>query len=172
MNAIPHAKLVLEDRTVYEAETHDRIVMTLSACGVAPGRVIFLPPVPEYTFARHMALYDRLDIALDTIPFNSGTTAFDALWMGVPLVALEGNRVGGRMASSIVRTLGRPEWASRNEEDYVAIVAALASDLEGRKEFRKSQRARMIRSPLCDAKGLARSLEAALEAMYDRWASE
>ena len=172
MNAIPNAKLLLEDRTVYEAETHDRILTTLSAHGVAPERVTFLPPVPSHVFAQHMALYDRLDIALDTIPFNSGTTAFDALWMGVPLVALEGNRVGGRMASSIVRALGRPEWAAQNEEGYVAIVAALASDIEGRKEFRKSQRARMISSPLCDAKRLARSLEAALEAMYDRWASE
>ena len=73
-----------------------------------------------------MALYDRLDIALDTIPFNSGTTAFDALWMGVPLVALEGNRVSGRMASSIVRALGRPEWSAQTEEDYVSIVCALA----------------------------------------------
>ena len=171
MLAVPEAKLLLEDRMMYEGETHARLLTTLSSCGVAPERVVFIPPVPGSAFAQHMALYDRLDIALDTIPFNSGTTAFDALWMGVPLVALEGNRVGGRMASSIVRALGHPEWSAQNEEDYVAIVCALARDVEGRKELRRNQRTRMRQSPLCDGKGLARTLEDALEAMFDRWAA-
>jgi predicted O-linked N-acetylglucosamine transferase (SPINDLY family) len=118
-----------------------------------------------------MGLYDRLDIALDTIPFNSGTTAFDALWMGVPLVALEGNWSGGKMASSILKAFDRKEWIAQDEEEYVSIVCTLARDVEGRRELRKSQRARMADSPLCDAQGVARALEDALEGMYDRWAA-
>jgi predicted O-linked N-acetylglucosamine transferase (SPINDLY family) len=169
LQGVQNTKLLLEDRLPFEAETHERILTAISSFGVAPDRVVFMPRVPGFAFAQHMALYDRLDIALDTIPFNSGTTAFDALWMGVPLVALEGDRVCGRMASSIVTALGHPEWAARNEEEYVSIVRSLAGDVEGRKQLRKNQRAAMMRSPLCDAKRLARSLEAALEAMYDRW---
>jgi protein O-GlcNAc transferase len=170
LNTIPNAKLLLEDRAIHENETHERILTKLFEYGVAADRVIFLPPVPGAKFAQHMALYDHLDIALDTIPFNSGTTAFDALWMGVPLVALEGNRIGSRMASSIVRALGHPEWSAQNEEDYVSIVRALASDVEGRKALRRNQRARMTASPLCNGTGLARSLEDAFEEMYERWA--
>lgn len=116
-----------------------------------------------------MKLYDRLDIALDTIPFNSVTTGYDALWMGVPLITLAGTWMGGTMAGSIVTALGHPEWIAQSEEEYVSIVASLANDVEKRKQLRKNQRARMAKSELCDAKGLARSLEAACEAMYDRW---
>jgi predicted O-linked N-acetylglucosamine transferase (SPINDLY family) len=169
LNAIPNTKLLLEDRAPDETQTHDRIVATITSLGVDANRVVFLPRVPGAKFPEHMALYNRLDIALDTIPFNSGTTAFDALWMGVPIVALEGNRVCGRMASSIVTALGHPEWSAKSEDEYVAIVRTLANDVEGRKQLRKTQRAVMRRSSLCDGRQLARSLEDALEAMYDRW---
>jgi len=169
LNAVPQAKLLLEDRLVHEEETHERILTGLASFGVAPERVVFLPRVAGFAFAGHMALYDRLDIALDTIPFNSGTTAFDALWMGVPLVALKGDRVCGRMACSIVTALGHPDWAAASEEEYAVIVRKLAADVEGRKALRQSQRKTMMHSTLCDAKGLARSLEEALEAMYEKW---
>ena len=85
LREIPNAKLLLEDRAIDESETHGRIRTALRQGGVSSDRVEFIPYVPGHE--RHMALYDRLDIALDTIPFNSGTTAFDALWMGVPLIA-------------------------------------------------------------------------------------
>ena len=116
-----------------------------------------------------MALYDRLDIALDTIPLNSETTAFDALWMGVPLVALEGGWVGGRQASTILAALKKPEWIAHDKDDYVAKVVALAKDVEGRKLLRATQRSLMAGSPLCDANGLARQLENAFEEMFDQW---
>jgi predicted O-linked N-acetylglucosamine transferase (SPINDLY family) len=114
-----------------------------------------------------MALYDMLDIALDTIPFNSGTTAFDALWMGVPIVALEGRWNGGRLVSAALKAFDHRDWIAQSEEEYVSIVCSLARDLDGRKSLRKSQRSRMAASPLCDDKDIARSLEEALEAMYD-----
>jgi predicted O-linked N-acetylglucosamine transferase (SPINDLY family) len=167
LHALPQAKLIFEDGARYAEETHQRILNTLSAQGVAEDRVTFVPFVPGHE--RHMVLYDRLDIALDTIPFNSGTTAFDALWMGVPLVTLEGNWSGGRMASSILKSFGRTEWIARDEAEYVSIVSTLAGDVEGRKSQRKSQRSRMLLSPLCDAKATARSMEDALEGMYDHW---
>ena len=119
-----------------------------------------------------MGLYDHLDIALDTIPFNSVTTAFDALWMGVPLVTLEGTWSGGRQASSVLKAFERQEWIAQDEAEYVAIVCSLARDLEGRIRQRKTQRSRMKLSPLCDAVGIARCMETALEGMYDHWMGE
>ena len=116
-----------------------------------------------------MVLYDRLDIALDTVPFNSGTTAYDALWMGVPLVALEGDWVGGRMGSGILTAFGQPQWIAQDAAQYAAIVAVLARDVEGRRALRQTQRARMAAGPLCDAKAMATALEDAFVAMYNRW---
>jgi predicted O-linked N-acetylglucosamine transferase (SPINDLY family) len=169
LKALPRAKLMLEDRLTHQEETHERIQTLLRENGIADDRIVFLPRVLNSDFAMHMRLYDRLDVALDTIPANSGTTAFDALWMGVPLVALEGNRVCGRMAASILKGVGRPEWVATTEEEYVAIVSALADDVVGRANLRKSLRSSMRTSELCDGKGLARALEDAFEAMYDQW---
>jgi predicted O-linked N-acetylglucosamine transferase (SPINDLY family) len=73
------------------------------------------------------------------------------------------------MAASIVRNLGHPEWAATVEDEYVSIVLALARDVERRKALRKTLRTSMLASELCDGNGLARSLEDAFEAMYDRW---
>jgi len=163
--ALPEAKLLLEDRVPCEEETHRRILATLLEQGVSAERVTFVPPIQDHQ--QHMALYDRLDIALDTIPFNSGTTAFDALWMGVPIVALEGRWNGGRLVSAALKAFDRRDWIAQNEEEYVSIVCRLARDLDGRKSLRKSQRSHMAASPLCDEKDIARSLEEALVAMYD-----
>jgi predicted O-linked N-acetylglucosamine transferase (SPINDLY family) len=167
LHALPEAKLLLEDRALHDEETHERITSMLSGFGIERNRIAFIPYVSGHE--RHMLLYNRLDIALDTIPFNSGTTAFDALWMGVPLITLDGNWLGGTLASSVVRAFDRPEWVAQDAEQYVSIVRSLARDLAGRKELRRNQRARMLASTLCDAKGMARALEEAFEAMYDRW---
>jgi len=169
LKAIPQAKLMLEDRAEHQEEAHQRILAVLRENGIAADRVVFLPNVMNYDFAAHMRLYDRVDIALDTVPANSGTTAFDALWMGVPLIALEGTRVCSRMAASIVKVLGKPEWIARTEDEYVSIVSALAGDVEGRVQLRQNLRSTMKNSELCDGKGLARSLEDAFEAMHDQW---
>jgi protein O-GlcNAc transferase len=163
--ALPEAKLLLEDRAPCEEETHRRILATLLEQGVSAERVTFVSPIQDHQ--QHMALYDRLDIALDTIPFNSGTTAFDALWMGVPIVALEGNWNGGRLVSAALKAFEHRDWIAQNEQEYVSIVCSLARDLDGRKRLRKTQRSRMAASPLCDANDIARSLEDALEGMYD-----
>lgn len=167
IDALPEAKLLFADRYVQDEETHQRIISTLSLFGIDEERIEFIPFIRGHE--RHMRLYDRLDIALDTIPFNSGTTAYDALWMGVPLITIEGNSLGETLAGSVVTALDHPEWLAKDSAEYVSTVCSLARDVEGRKDLRKKQRARMAASQLCDAKGLARSLEDALEAMYDRW---
>jgi len=169
MHAIPKSKLLLKDRTAKDPAVRDRIETELGRHGISADRIEFAAQVPDW--AAHMVLYDRLDIALDAIPLNSETTAFDALWMGVPLVALEGDWVGGRMASTILKAWPKPEWVAHNEDEYVAIVASLARDVEGRKALRAKQRALISASQLCDACGLTRALEEAFAAMYDRWAT-
>ncbi len=163
MNAIPESKLLLKGRNAEDSSMQQRIRRELASHGISDERIEFAVRIPDWH--AHMALYDRLDIALDSIPLNSGTTAFDALWMGVPMVAMEGNWMGGRMTATILKALGKPEWVTRNEEEYVARVTALARDVEGRRSLRFEQRELMAQSQLCDAKGMARALEDAFESM-------
>lgn len=166
---VPGSRLLLKDRQAGDAGVRARILSALAKHGVDGARVEFIEWTPDWQ--SHMALYDRLDIALDPIPLNSGTTAFDALWMGVPLVGVEGDWMGGRMTTAILRALGRPEWVVRNEDEYVACVTALARDVAGRARLRAGQRALMAKSPLCDCAELARVLENAFESMFDQRAA-
>jgi protein O-GlcNAc transferase len=170
LHAIPEAKLLFEDRHTEDGETHRRILSILRSLGIDERRLEFIPYVGGHE--RHMKLYNRLDIALDTIPFNSVTTAFDALWMGVPLVTLAGDWMGGMLAASFLKALGHPEWIAHSQDEYASIVYVLARDAQKRKQLRATQRSRMAASELCDGAGLARSLEAAIEAMYDAWAAK
>ncbi|MHB8970183.1 MAG: tetratricopeptide repeat protein [Pirellulaceae bacterium] len=167
LRALPEAILLLKDKMALDKSVQQRIVDTLAGHGVAKHRVIFLPRVPDWQ--RHMALYDQLDIALDTIPFGSGTTGFDALWMGVPLITLAGSWMGGRMGASMLTGLGHPEWIAQTDDEYVAKVVSLGRDVELRTRLRATQRTRMRESPLCDGRDMARALEDAFEAMFDNW---
>jgi protein O-GlcNAc transferase len=176
LRALPEAKLLFEDRQLQDEETHQRLGSILLRLGVEESRFRFIPQIPTVypefrSHARHMSLFPRLDIALDTVPFNSVTTAYDSLWMGVPLVTITGTSLGATQAGPIVTALGHPEWVVKSDEEYVSIVCSLARDVEKRKQLRKTQRERMASSELCDSKGVARCLEEAFEAMYDLWAA-
>jgi predicted O-linked N-acetylglucosamine transferase (SPINDLY family) len=166
LKALPEAWLLLKDGRATDPASQRRIREALQALGVDEQRVVFAGRMKDW--AEHMRLYDQVDIALDTLPMNSGTTAFDALWMGVPLITLAGSTLAGRMGAAIVTGIGHPEWVVVDEADYVTKVVALARDVDIRKRLRHTQREQMRNSPLCDGEGLARSLEAAFEAMFDR----
>jgi predicted O-linked N-acetylglucosamine transferase (SPINDLY family) len=112
-----------------------------------------------------MALYNRVDIALDTFPLNSGTTGFDALVMGVPLVAMRGNWMGARLTATMLKALGRPEWIADSRASYVAILRELAADRPALAALKPRLRAEVLASELCDQHGLARDLGAAFRQM-------
>ncbi len=170
LRELPHSRLVLEDAGSHPEESHTRIRTSLQQHGIAPDRISFIPYEPGHE--RHMLLYNGIDIALDTIPFNSGTTAFDALWMGVPLVTLDGTWIGGRMAGSVLRALGRREWIASSAAEFAGIVRRLAADGEELQATRRGLRQEMAQSVLCDGAGLSKALKDAFEGMYDLWWKE
>ena len=96
-------------------------------------------------------------------------TTCDALWMGVPVVSLVGDRYASRLGATLLNAVGHPEWTARSEEEYVEKVVELARDVERRKALRYGQRERMAASPLCDAEGLTALLENTCVEMFERW---
>jgi predicted O-linked N-acetylglucosamine transferase (SPINDLY family) len=163
LQAVPTSRLVLKDRSVADAETRERIVRTLIGHGVASERISFLGFVGSW--ADHMAIYNRLDVALDTTPWSSATSGFDALAMGVPLVAIRGGCTAARMSASILKGLGRPEWIAQTPEQFAAIVAGLCADLPALRASKPELRRRVLASPLFDGLDLSRQLEQAFLAM-------
>jgi predicted O-linked N-acetylglucosamine transferase (SPINDLY family) len=146
-----------------------RTLETLEREGVAARRVEFVDFRP---WREYLEWYHRLDIVLDTFPYNGGMTTCDALWMGVPVVSLAGSGPVSRAGLSLLSNLGLPELAARSDTDYVTIAESLAGDYPRLAELRATLRARMQSSPLMDAARFARDVEAAYREMWRRWCED
>ncbi|HUB25240.1 MAG TPA: tetratricopeptide repeat protein, partial [Tepidisphaeraceae bacterium] len=109
--------------------------------------------------------FERVDVALDTVPTSGGIGICDALWMGVPVITLAGDTAGGRAGCSVVRNIGLPDLAAESREQYVA----LAADWRKLIELRPTLRDRVLASPLMDAERFAGDMEAAYVAMWRHW---
>ena len=117
----------------------------------------------------HLALYHTIDIALDVFPWSGHTTACEALWMGVPVITLQGNRHAGRMVASTLHGLGHREWIARTMPDYVNIARDLSRDWERLDELRRSLRETLRQSEVCNGAVFTRHLEAAYRKMWTTW---
>ena len=173
LHALPEGKLLLKTKELSDIDNRWRILDAMTGQGVLPERIELQDRSVTPNWSAHMAYYDRLDIALDPVGGHSGsTTTCDALWMGTPVIALEGDRVASRMSASMLEAIGRREWISRSEAQYIDKVVALARNVKERTVLRSGQRERMAASPLCDARGLAMALEYAYFEMFDQWSNE
>jgi protein O-GlcNAc transferase len=124
---------------------------------VAAERLIFSPKLPK---DEHLARLALADLALDTRICNGHTTTSDALWAGVPVVALRGRHFASRVAASLLEAVGLPETVTGSMEDYEALALKLSEDEPMRAALRgKLQRQRLV-WPLFDTQRFARNLEA------------
>lgn len=118
---------------------------------------------------RHLKRYHRVDIALDTFPYHETTTTCEALYMGVPVITLEGEVHRSRVGVSLLNQVELQHLIAKNEEDYVTIACSLASDLEALTELRKNLRSRMEKSPLMDEESFTRRLESTYRDIWNKW---
>jgi predicted O-linked N-acetylglucosamine transferase (SPINDLY family) len=119
----------------------------------------------------YLAAYGCIDLALDTFPYNGGTTTSEALWQGVPVVTFPGDRWAARQSTSINRAAGLDEFVCRNRDDYIFSAIALAShpDTPYRlTELRRTMRSRLACSPLCNTVDFARNMENLYEGIFER----
>ena len=151
LKRVPNSRLLLKSRLFIEAETRQLYGSRLLERGVAADRLIFMDPIPDT--AGHLGSYNLIDIALDPFPYNGTTTTCEALWMGVPVVTLLGDRHAGRV--------GLEALIARDREAYVECAVALACDRERLLGLHSDLRRRMTASRLCDAAAFARTVERA-----------
>ena len=133
---------------------------------VDPRRLVFgerLPP-PEY-----LARYRAADLFLDTLPYNAGVTASDALWAGLPVLTLTGETFASRVAASLLTALGVPELITSTQQQYEQLAIELASNPQRLAEIRTKIQDNRLTSPLFDTPRFARNLEAAYLRMHERY---
>lgn len=136
-----------------------------SARGVEPNRLIFAPKIP---LEQHLARYRHVDIALDTFPYGSHTTATDALWAGCPQLAITGDVYAARVSTSIVTAAGLPELAASGLAAHEKMLLRWCGDDGALAELRTKTNVLRHDSPLFDSPRFVRNLEIAYGQMAER----
>lgn len=166
LQAVPGSRLFLKSKPMSDATVMAAVRARFGAHGIGEDRLLLEGKSPHREYYQG---YNRVDIALDPYPYNGGTTTVDALWMGVPVLALKGDRYVAHMSEGILHAAGLPEWVALDENEYVAKAVAFASDLPALAELRAELRPRLLNSPICDVPGFARDMEQAFRGMWQIW---
>ncbi len=163
LRAMPQSRLLLQAPA---GSCREEVGRRFERRGVSPERLEFVGAQP---WDQYIRCVQRIDIALDPFPYGGGITTCDALWMGAPVVTLSGRTAVGRGGRSILSNIGLPELIAESPEQYAEIAVSLAGDLPRLSALRSSLRDRIESSPLRDAKGCARDIEAAYRQMWLDW---
>ncbi|MGN6101828.1 MAG: O-linked N-acetylglucosamine transferase family protein, partial [Devosia sp.] len=167
LRAVPRSRLLLRSGTLGNPRVASELRARLEAAGVPGDRITLEKPVVDY--GAHLARYNEIDIALDPFPYAGATTTMEALWMGVPVLTLRGDRYVSHMGENIHHNVGLTDWIADDADDYVRKATAFAADHEKLGALRDGLRARVEASPMMDAPRFARHFEAALREMWRIW---
>ena len=135
--------------------------------GIAEDRIKIYGRLPAKD--DHLNLYNKIDIGLDTFPFNGGTTTCEALWMGVPVITHIGDSFVGRLSASILSNVGLVDFIAQDIEAYIQIAVKMAFNTNYLKELRKVLRERMKGASLCDGHSVAKDVENAYQDMWQKY---
>jgi len=166
LNEFPDARLILKGRSFQDKTTCTYALNMFTKRDVAAERIILQPSDPS---PKHLESYNLVDIGLDTFPFNGAATTCEAMWMGVPVVTLEGTAYYARSGVSLLSTVGLPELVAKTPDEYVQLAVSLATDIEKLSILRANLRDRMAHSPLCDAKRFTMNLEMCYRKIWETW---
>ena len=155
----PNSRLILHVR---KGEAQRVMLERFARRGIEARRIEFADILP---FGDYLALHHRIDLALDPFPYNGGTTTCDALWMGVPVATLAGDRPMGRAGASLLANIGLENLIFNNVKEYVKMVTVTAGRPDELAMLRKTLRQRMLNSPLMDADVFVRDFSELLVAL-------
>lgn len=167
MHAVPGSRLMIKSHALQDRGTRSRFLAGMRAHGVRRRRLTLLNSVASRH--DHLRQYSAVDIGLDPFPYNGTTTTLEALWMGVPVISLHGDRHAGRVGASILHRLGLEELVGDTTDDYVDIATRLASDVQRLRSLREELRDRLRQSTLMDVRKFTAVLESSYRKMWEAW---
>ena len=155
----PGSRLILKNRALGSPAGRDFVAELFRRFRIENDRVELDGPAEHYSF---LGKYAEIDIALDTFPYNGGTTTMESLWQGVPVLSFAGDRWAGRIGASMLRNARLSEFVAADLEGHVQQAITLANDpaTPGKlADLRQSMRDRLRQSPVCDVRSFARNME-------------
>lgn len=156
----PRSRLVIKNAAMKSPANRRYMQEMFAGLGIAPERVGLDGPSEHFEFLKK---YDEIDVALDTFPYNGGTTTTEAIWQGVPVVTFYGDRWVARTSASILRAGGLGEFVAKDLQGYIDLAVALGQESTAAQRLaglRATMRARLAGSPVCDTASFAREMEA------------
>ncbi|CAG0981333.1 hypothetical protein PHYC_01782 [Phycisphaerales bacterium] len=169
LSAVPKSRLLLKGSGQEFAEARERLVSAFEAKGVERSRLEMVGQTPGVR--EHLEHYGRVDVALDTYPYQGTTTTCEALVMGVPVVVRVGDSHRSRVGLSILKAVGQAGFAAESDVGYIETARSLANDADLRQRLRSEGpdglRAGVLGSALCDAGAYARRFESLLGSLVD-----
>jgi predicted O-linked N-acetylglucosamine transferase (SPINDLY family) len=171
LKMVPNSKLFLKTIQLDTKGIHESILVNFEKNGILRDRLLL-----EGGSSRGelLASYQNVDIALDPFPYPGGITSMEALWMGVPVLSVNGGEFnlsgfGNHVAESTLHNVELSNWIARSPEDVAIKAKTFSSDLIALAELRKTLRQRLLDSPLCDSQAFADNLTNAFREMWRAW---
>lgn len=166
LKAIPGSSLIVKNQSFKFDDVIERYRTQFLAHGVAPEQIRLMGHTP--TREEHLRLYGEIDVALDPWPYNGMTTTFEAMWMGVPVVAWRGTQSHARVSASILQHAGFPELVAESQDEYVQKAIGLSRDVGRLVHYRTALREQM-RSTVANGPAHTRAVEAFYRDIWRRW---
>lgn len=154
---LPGSRLIIKAESLADRIIRKNTVDFFTCRGIDASRVELLSW--KSSTKDHLETYNRVDIGLDTFPYNGTTTTCEAFWMGVPVITLSGETHASRVGLSLLNNIGLPELAAKTGDEYIDISLKLATDMKRLKFLRENLRQIMDHSPLTNASQFTINLE-------------
>ena len=164
LHLVPKSRLLFKNRSFIDEKTREHYQNMFNEHGIKNERIELCSWIESKS--GHLRVYDEIDIGLDPFPYSGTTTTCEALWMGIPVIALRGNRHSSRVSASMLTQVNHKELIAETIDDYIEKAVALANDIDQISALRSALRNQMKMSPLCDAKGFTKDIEAAYRKMW------
>ena len=167
LQQLPNSRLLLKGKHLNDHAVQGSFLDSFTSRGLDAARICFSPHLPSRK--EHLALYNDIDLCLDPFPYNGTTTTLEALWMGVPVLTMLGERHASRVSASILQALGRPDLVTVTPQAYIDAAIRAGSTPVALGRQRSTLRRQLLASPLCDARLFAKRMEYVYRQAWQEW---
>jgi len=167
LKSIPGSKIYLKNKNLENPNIAEQFLKKFEYHEIKRERIILLGE--SSTRKELLKFYNKIDIALDPFPFQGNTSTCEAVWMGVPVLTLKGNRYLFHFGESINFNLGMSEWVANSKEEYISKAIKFSSNLEELSKIRITLKEKALQSPVFNAPRFANNFSDLLWKMWDEF---
>ena len=164
LSSVNDSKIFLKNKDLDDKNVREKVLQGFKNNNINEDRIIL--EGESKSRKELLQAYNHIDIALDPFPFQGNTSTIEAVWMGVPVITLRGNRYLFHFGESINSNLGMKDWIANNHEEYISKSLEFASDIKQLVKIRNSLRQKALNSPVFDAERFSKYFSSML---WDIW---